>query len=220
MSIASSIKDGRTGRTAIVDEDNALLVKSIPIPTVSARDDQVPFSQLFTSNGMTTGSSNMNVNGSVTAQEFKIISSSAGDRYITNIAFTITDQVSGNVSLDRFGGIAALANGVKIFFETEQGRTSFQQGAGIQTNFELIRLCLGVPAFGSAGDAFKLSQVYTNEYGFFPVLNIQRNFGFQWGIRLRQSQDQKIVVQINDDLTGVARFTAFATGFDLTPLQS
>jgi hypothetical protein len=217
------ISDFFSRRSAKVDEDNALLVKAIPIPTVSTRDDQIPFAQLFSSNGLITGSTNMNVNGSVTPQEFSIVSAQTGDRYITSLAFTIADNSSGSVTLNVFAGLAAaLTNGVKIYYETEKGRIPFQQGAGLKTNFEFIRLSLGNPAFGTGNDAFKVGSIsgtgVNTLHGYFPVLDVRRAFGFQWGIRLRQSADQKIIIQVNDDLSQVGEFTAFATGFDLAQI--
>lgn len=222
--IKTVIRDLLTGYTAKVDEDNAILVKSIPIPTVSTRDDQKPFAQLFTDTGLPTGNSNMNVDGSVTSREFKISSSSTGDRYITNISFTLTDNNSGSVKLNVFGGLAtALTNGVKIFYQTEKGTVQFQQGIAFKSNFEILRLCLGNPAFGTGADAYKLQSVSgvgaATQHGYFPILDIRKTYGFQWGIRLRQSADQKLIIQINDNLLAVGGFTAYATGFDLAPIS-
>lgn len=220
MALDTHITDPQNKNRAIVDQDGSIIVKSVPIPTVSTRDDQFPLARYLTDNGQTSGSIEMNVDASVSSQEFYITSPQNADRYITTMLFSIFDNNEASVQLKNFGNINnGLTNGFNVYYETEQGEIAFQQGENIKTNYETIRMCGMYPAFGYSTYGFKLDQVVgqggTALYGYAPILDVRKAFGFQWGLRLRQGAGQRLIVRINDDLTTVNQFRCYITGFDL-----
>jgi hypothetical protein len=123
-------------------------------------------------------------------------------------------------SLNTFGDLTALTNGCRLFYEDENGEINI--GTTLQTNFDLIRLCVGNPAFGSrstAGGAtfnpfFLPDAVGATADAIIPVLNFNTIFGFTYGLRLKNGTNNRLVFEIADDLSaGLDAFNIIAYGF-------
>ena len=83
------------------------------------------------------------------------------------------------------------------------------------TNFGFIRLCQGNPSFGTdvggSTDAFIIPGLTAGgggkggaknaADGIIPVLDINTVFGFEYGLRLFKGTNNRLVFEINDDLT-------------------
>ena len=201
MGIKNTIVDGKgRGNEAIVTDDKAVLVTSTAIPHNTERDRVRIYRDYFRNS---SGALDMRVNGSVTPQDFYIESSTDSDRYIDTISIAIADA---SAALNKFGNINALSNGVEIFYEdTKNGNVII--GDNLVSNFELIRLCAGgAHAIGSGSTSYRASNVQGSSEGYLMYLDFSEVFGIPWGVRLKKDTNLRLVVRINDNITGVDKF--------------
>jgi len=223
MSRRTTIQDGEgTGKNAIVDPGGYLFVQPAPFPPDDNRDIQLIYRQFLTLNGDGT-TSDMLVDGSITSQIFTIPGKPNNDIYITSLSFVIAGDglVLGN---DFAGSGSPLTNGCRLYYEDSNGEVNI--GTSLQTNFDFIRLCQGVPAFADptlgpfiadniAGASGKGS---TPADGILPVLNFRDVFGFQYGLKIARNTTHQLALEINDNLTtglGLnAAFNVIAYGFE------
>ena len=216
MGIKSQLFDEATGNTQFVDEQGAASVTERFSPPFGGVDFIQPIALNFTNTGTPTGSSDMRVNGSVTAAQFSIIADTntnrASDRYINTIVFSIGDQ---NTKLRDFGAIPRLTNGCRLFYQSERGTVNIR--SGLKSNFDFIRLG-AYPGWGLAEQVGLLQTAVgtaANAYDvYMPVLNFSQTFGTRFGIKLAAGSIQKIVIEVNDNITGIDEFTAIGYGFD------
>jgi len=223
MSRRTTIQDGEgTGKNAQVDPGGYLFVQPAPFPPDDNRDIQLIYRQFLTLNGDGT-TIDMLVDGSVTPQIFTIPGKPDNDIYITSLSFVIAGDglVLGN---DFAGSGTALTNGMRLYYEDSNGEVNI--GTSLQTNFDFIRLCQGNPAFADptlgpfiadniAGSSGKGS---TPADGIIPVLNFRDVFGFQYGLKIARNTNNRLVLEVNDNLTtglGLnAAFNIIAYGFE------
>jgi len=220
-----------SGKTRIVDDNKQALIEDggyirvqpAPFPPQDDRDKQLIFRQFLTLNGDGT-TIDMLVDGSTTAQIFSIDGISRADIYITSLSIIIAGAgiALGN---DFAGSGAALTNGMRLYYEDSNGEVNI--GTDLQTNFDFIRLCQGNPAFadptlgpfiapsiqGASGKGLSPAD------GILPVLDFQRIFGFQYGLKIAKGTTNRLVLEVNDNLTtGLgtnASFNIIAYGFEL-----
>jgi len=223
MSRRTSIQDGEgTGKNATVDPGGYLYVQPAPFPPDDNRDIQLIYRQFLTLNGDGT-TSEMTVDGSTTSQLFYIQGQPEKDIYITSLSFVIAGAgiALGN---DFAGSGTLLTNGCRLYYEDLNGEVNI--GTQLQSNFDFIRLCQGVPAFADPtlgpfiapsieGASGKGS---TPADGIIPVLNFRDVFGFQYGLKIARNTNNRLVLEINDNLTtglGLnAAFNVIAYGFE------
>ena len=203
----------RTGKLEYDDisakvSDNRLREVEVDFPPVSKRQSIV-FREYLTLNG--EGSSfDMIVDGT-TPQEFSITSSEDSDIYINSLCFFISAE---NViaDLNEFGSAPALANGCSLYYVSQDAGTIIIDPS-ISTNNDLLRLGGYKPSFGNLSGTgnrpFLMNNVFSNaDNGYMPVIRLV-DYGYEpeyrGGIRLRKKSADKIVFQINDDLSA---FTA------------
>lgn len=223
MAIKVQIEDPRSSFSNFVDDEGALSVSERFSPPYGVVDFIQPLALDFTDDGTPTGSTDMRVDGSVTPQEFSVTADTVrarpADRYVNSVVFTIADQ---NSILRNFGAITRLTNGCRVFYISERGEVTIR--SGLASNFDFIRLCVGEPSFGTTPDVLKLDTaigIAANASDvYLPVLNFSRVFGTQFGIKLAAGSIQKLVIEINDDVTTVDEFTALALGFDRLDTRS
>jgi len=207
MSIRTNIEDGAgRGYTAKVSPEGFLFTQEAPYPPSSEETKITVYREFLTLNndGTTT---DMRVNGATTPQSFFINAEPDFDIYITTVSFVIADA---GASLNEFGGITALANGCRFYYEDSNGEINI--GTDLTSNFEFVRLCQGNPSFGNGSAAFLANNVVGNSEAFIPVFDF-RNFGFKWGLKLAASSQNRLVLEVNDNVTGIDAFNAIAYGF-------
>ena len=207
MSIKTNIEDGAgNGYLAKVSPEGFLFTQEAPYPPSSEETKITVYREFLTLNndGTTT---DMRVDGSTTSQIFYINAEPDFDIYITTVSFLIADA---GASLNEFGGITALANGCRFYYEDNNGEINI--GTSLTSNFEFVRLCQGNPAFGGGNSAFLANNVVGPSEAFIPVFDF-RNFGFKWGLKLAASSQNRLVLEINDDVTSIDGFNAVAYGF-------
>jgi len=150
----------------------------------------------------------MLVDGSVTPVDFFVEAPQDQDLYVTRISFIVVDQ---NMSLNNFGNIPELTNGCRLFYIDELGEVDIAEA--LQTNFDIVRLCSGLPSFGDGTTAFIANNVDFISEGIIPILDLKDTFGFRWGLEFRNGSTQKLILQIRDDITGIDAMDVIVYGF-------
>jgi hypothetical protein len=207
MSIRTNIEDGSgNGYLAKVSPEGFLFTQEAPYPPASEETKITVYREFLTLNNDGT-TNDMRVNGSTTPQQFFITAEPDFDVYITTVSFLIADA---GASLNEFGGISALANGCRFFYEDNNGEINV--GTSLVSNFEFVRLCQGNPSFGGGSSAFLANNVVGTSEAFIPVFDF-RNFGFKWGLKLSAGSQNRLVLEVNDNVTAIDAFNAVAYGF-------
>lgn len=208
-------------RQAGIEDGGYLRVSPAPFPPDDDRDVQLIYREFLTLNGDGTTAA-MLVDGSTTSQLFYIQGEPNNDIYITSLSIIIAGAgiALGN---DFAGSGSPLTDGCRLYYEDNNGEVNI--GTDLQTNFDFIRLCQGVPAFADptlgpfiassiAGASGKGS---TPADGILPVLNFRDVFGFQYGLKIARNTNNRLVLEVNDNLTtglgANAAFNIIAYGF-------
>ena len=221
MSIKTKITDGAgSGINAKVTEGGYIYVQDSNIPPLDDRDLQIIYRQNLTLNGDGT-TTEMTVDGSTTPQLFTIDAIPKKDIYITSLSIFV-QATALSLGEDFAGSNTATAtlelpNGCRLYYEDKNGEINI--GTDIVVNFDFIRLCQGNAPFGDNSTAFiKTDGTPT----IFPILSFKKVFGFQSGLRLLRDTTDKLVFEINDDLTAGgtilpadASINIIANGFEL-----
>jgi len=201
--------DGHGGsNAAMINGEGELNVVVHPHPPKDEAEHPIPFRQYFTTDGTSAGSKDMLVNGSSTEQKFWIGSNSEYDTYINSVSVVIADA---SATLNKFGNLTALSNGVKIEWVTNEFGTRIIADA-ITTNFEFMRLAAGYPAFGNTTNTFRANNVSGTSEAYIPHIDFKSIFGMSWGFRLRKKTTDQLVFTIRDDVSGMDQFDAIGYG--------
>lgn len=207
MAVKANIEDGSgNGNFAKVSNEGFLFTQEAPFPPSGEETKITVYREFLTLNNDGT-TNDMRVDGSTTSQYFWVNSEPNFDIYITTLSFLISDA---GAELDEFGNLAALTNGCRLFYEDNNGEINI--GTDLVSNFEFIRLCQGNPAFGNAADAFRARNIVGGSEGYIPVFDF-RNFGFRWGLKLKAGTNNRLVMEINDQVSSIDGFNATAYGF-------
>ena len=212
MAIDIKIVDGDgSGNRAKVNDAGYIFTQNSNLPPVDNREQQLLYRQFLTLNGDGT-TTDMIVDGSTTPQLFTINAIPDKDIFITSLSILIQ---GGGLSLgDNFAGGVALTNGVRMYYEDQNGEVNI--GTDLTTNFSFTRLCQGNTPFGDNANAFIKTD---GTPAIFPTLNFKKVFGFTSGLRLLRNTTNRLVLEVNDDLPGTVgaspAFTIIANGFEL-----
>jgi hypothetical protein len=209
MSIKTRIVDGLgSGRQAGVDSANRLMVspaESTP-PEVGQVNRYRFHSQLLSSNGDGTGTTNMNVDGSVTMQQFTVEANEDYDLRIMKVVVIIADNL---VSHSNFGNVSALTNGIELHTNESGVITKIIEDA--KTGGQVIaQSALGAP-YGDAATAFELSNWSGTDDAqtiVVPIDEIVPN-----GLRIGRGSEDHVMMMVKDDLRGLAEFTCRVIGY-------
>lgn len=206
--IGFKIFDGfGTGKGAKVTEEGNLNVVVHPHPPFGETKVALPYRQKFADS---SGVTNMNVDGSVTEQEFYIQAEQARDVHVNSLSIRIAD--GGTPTLNKFGSIAELTNGIKWEWVTSDlGVVELHEG--ITTNLEMVRTGHKTSAIGTGTDAY-LADVSGggSDKAYLPIIDISEQFGMPWGMKLRKGTEDKMVFTVRDDLTAVSIVDIIAYG--------
>jgi len=189
-----------------VSGDNCLSVVDCGAPPLGAQKTMV-FSQKLTTTGLTSGSDDMGIDGSVAPVDFHIPASEDDDRYITRLSFIIGYGSSSDLFVFA-DAAAALTNGVRVYYIN-----SYSDGVTImnpKANYSFMRAS-GIPVtntnwetrgFAAAGD-----------YGFFINIDLSQIMP-PYGIKLDKGTKQKLCVTIRDNCSDADLFNCQAFGFE------
>lgn len=207
MAVKANIEDGSgNGNLAKVSNEGFLFTQEAPFPPSGEETKITVYREFLTLNNDGT-TNDMRVDGSTTSQYFWVNAEPNFDIYITTLSFLISDA---GAELDEFGNLSSLTNGCRLFYEDNNGEINI--GTDLVSNFEFIRLCQGNPSFGNAGDAFRARNIVGSSEGYIPVFDF-RNFGFRWGLKLKAGTNNRLVMEINDNVSSIDGFNATAYGF-------
>lgn len=197
--IKASFFDSQNSLEARVLESRAIVSAVSQNPPIEDTAPALPFRQFFTDDGKSSGSSDMTVDGSASPQPFFITASNDFDIFINSISFRIADQ---SATPDKFGAITALTNGCELSFRS-QSLSNQVIADELKSNFDIIRLAGGVPAFGDGATAFRVNNAVGNSEGYIPFLDISDIFGLKYGIHLRKSTQDNLAFIIKDNVSGL-----------------
>lgn len=211
MPIDVQLRDGcGSDNRVCVDGDGTLNVVTHDHPPRRESRVLIPFRQYLTDDGTSSGDNDMKVNGSVNPVIFSVKAQQDKDIYIRSLSILIADA---GATLAQFGNLTALTNGIEFCWETQDlGTLALHEG--LKSNFDMVRLADGQPAFGSGNSSFKANNVVSTSEAFLPVVNLSI-FGGKWGLRLRKGTTDSLFFKINDNLTGVDQFDAVCKGIKI-----
>lgn len=203
------ISDGfGSGEKAKVDGFGSLKVNNRSTPDPDDKIQEIPVSGFFTDSA---GNIDARADGSVNPVDFAVTAQEKIDTYIGSISFKIADA---NATLSDFGALNnGLTNGIDLIYSTQETGERVLAG-GLKSNFDIIRICQGLPAFSQGVESFRASNVISNSEGYIPVLRIKDNFNLAFGLRLRAGTLDKLIIRVNDDITGLDAFDIFYYGFE------
>lgn len=204
------LRGSRNENALLVGEEGEIGVVIHPHPPINEPISSLPFRQYFTDNGTSTGSNDLSINGSSTSQDFYISASEDYDIYVKYISAEIGD--GGSPSLNKFGALTALTNGVAFYwFTQEQGEYELHEG--IKTNKEFIRISTDTGAIGTGVEAY-LADVSGGgtEKSYLPNMDLSENYGLPWGLRLKKGSTDKVIFRVQDNLTGLTTFNIVSYG--------
>jgi len=200
---------GGTRRAANVNEKNALQV-SQTAADVFAPGTPSTFrflSQLVSSVGDGTGTTNMNVDGSSTPVNFTIGANQDFDIRILEILIFIVD--GSETENAKFGGLSALSTGWDLKVIESEVSTFIMNKA--TTSGEIIT-STNTPIFGVDNTKWNsVSLVDATDHAGYYVLNVGRLVPD--GIRIGRGTKDRLESTVNDDLTGLTTFNVRALGY-------
>jgi len=210
MALPVEIANPTTGHKAYVASEGTLQVVNHGHAPVSETIFAIPFRQYFTDDGKITGSSDMIVDGSSTAQDFYVLADADKDTYIVTISVDLSD--GGSPNMNKFGNLTALSNGIEVCYITnDQGNIVIHDG--IKTNREFVRFGNETPAIGTGADAFLAdASGGGTEKAYLPKIDTVEQFGMPFGIRLRKGTNDRVVFRVRDALAGLTTFNIIAYG--------
>ena len=196
------------GIVAEVTKNNELSVIGASYPPFSLQQVQ-PFRQFLTSDGTSSGSNDMGIDGSSTNVDFFIQSDPVNDRYITSLNFLVAYGTSGQPN--QWADGAALANGSRLFYENQSGEVDIHDA--IKSNQDLFRL-----SFSNIPTAWEVRHVNANnDFGYFISMDLTR-LGLPYGIKLDAGTNQHLTMRVRDNAgTDADTFNVIAYGFDRFP---
>jgi len=203
MSRNSNIVDGDgSGKYIKVNDAGYILTQNSIVPPNDIRDLQLIYRKFLTLNADDT-TTEMLVDGSTTPQKFYVEASSENDIYITSLSIIIQGALL-DLGVDFAGSGSALGNGFNVYYEDQNGLINI--GTDLTTNFDFIRLCQGNPNFGDDGNAFIIPGLTAGKKkdaatGIIPILDFNEVFGFTYGLKLLRGSNNRLVLEVNDDLT-------------------
>lgn len=203
------ITDGNGGeQKAKVSDEGALNVVMHPHPPDAEKVAARPYRSYFKN---AAGATDMRVDGSTTNQDFYLESSQTRDIYVKTVSVVIADA---SATLNKFGNLTALTNGLSFQWETSDLGTVTISDA-LKSNFDFVRLAKGQPAFGDGAAAFRAGNVIGTSEGYIPAIDLAQIFGLQYGIRLRRGTNDRLSFTVKDNVTGVDEFDAIGFGLEL-----
>lgn len=147
-----------------------------------------------------TGSTSQNVNGSVTAVEY-FVQPPAGTSYILKRMNVLVIDANFNVATS-YGALAALTNGIKIEVRNINGVVKdFTEQVKIKRSYDYTLLAGGdnTSTGGAGADALRIRWTFARGYD---------------DILLNGDTEDKLVVTIQDDLTGLDEQVMEVQGYE------
>ncbi len=139
----------------------------------------------------------LSVDGSVTPVEFDIVANTGKIFFISKLTITLQDS---SINFSKFGGIAALANGVQIVVK-EGGLAERPLGNPLQTNADFNH------------EGFEVNVQSSNEDLLTARIFVKN--GFQSSVALADADGDYMRITVNDDLTSITKIKILAQGYEV-----
>jgi hypothetical protein len=157
--------------------------------------------RILDTNGDGTGNKVANGNYSGAAEDFYIQPAQGETFVILHLGVVIHD--SGTFGSDDYGAIlSGLTNGVQVLVTDSGGSTILDlcDGVNVKTNYEWGRFCddVQLPTFGGAGVMFVRCKL------------------FEAGRTIVLKDQERLIVRLNDDLTGLSGHQFSIQGYKAT----
>jgi len=214
LSLEQKIVNGKGEKyTAEVNKYNCLSVSNCPaVPAKAGAPNHFRYySARLGSTGSDSGTTNMNVDGSVTPQKFYITSHEDYDLYITGLVIFIGDST---ISRKGFGALSALATGWDLYI-VEAGVTTYIVEKA-KTSSNVIRQTGYMRPYGTGAELYLASDYNASNDDanaiYVPIWETM-NCGDLKGVRIGRGTQNKIESVVNDDLTGLVDFTVRVLGY-------
>lgn len=158
---------------------------------------KLPIFRPFTDDGTLTGQRNMDVDGSVTPQEFYIQPGPTLEYSVLGLSVRVTDN--GNPAFDDYGNVnGPLTNGITFF--AEQGGIEIPLTPNIKRNVDWLEF----------GPEISITQFSGSIRFLTYVIDMSK---FSTGIVLDGSKNERFGCRINDDLTSLVDHQIGVQGF-------
>lgn len=209
MSLETEIKDGGgTDQLAIVNGEGALNVAAQikDTPPIGTANRHRYFNSVLGSTGADSGTTNMNVDGSVTTQKFFIEAHQEYDIRIMGVVIVIADQT---INHNLFGSVSPLTNGWDLQIIEEGEAIKVIDTAS--TSGQVIAQSGFSHPYGTGLTSFQLTKWTANDDAhtiFIPIGGYVPE-----GLRIGRGTLDRIESVINDDLTGLTEFTVRVIGY-------
>ena len=205
--INTQIIDPETGRAAIVSKHRALHVaQEIPdVPPIGTVSRHRFYNAVLGSTGADSGTTNMNVDGSGTAQEFYIRSHADYDLYLEILVIIIADTT---VAHNTFGGVGALGTGWDLKLTEDRADTFIINKA--KTGGQVIAQGGFAHAYGADATSFKLTKWTANDDA--TTVIIPMHHIVPGGLRIGRGTMDQVTSVVRDNLEGLTEFTVRALG--------
>lgn len=196
---------GTNGKPLKINGEGEISVVVHPHPPIDEDKTSFPFRQYFTTTGSTGGSTDMRVNGSSTAPiEFYIKASATYDTWIKSISIKLADT---SATLDKFGALAVLTNGVEFSWSSQKEGVKIIHD-GIKDNLEFFRLSSQSPTLVDLAGGGADSIVVT--------IDLSDTFGTPYGVLLRKETLDKLSFKVRDNISaGLNEFNIIGYGIQI-----
>jgi hypothetical protein len=151
---------------------------------------------LLGTTGLNSGTTDMNVDGSVTPVEFYMTSDAEYDIYVTDIIVSVIDGV---VSHAKWGNVAYLTNGFDLEIRESGAITKIYDG--VKSVGECLEAFSIMSPFGSGTDLNIITNYSGVDDAFLGVLQMDEVLPF--GLRIGRGSTDILRARVNDDLTGL-----------------
>ena len=190
---------------AAVSAEQELCVIAAPYPPLATQKVQ-PFRQFLTTNGESSGTADMGVDGSSTNVDYYVPAIEGVDRYITTLSFIMGYGASGKPY--QWANGTPLSNGCRLFYGSRRGEVDIHEG--ITTNQDFFRLSFS-PVIGD----WEVQHVNANQdFGYFITMDLTK-LGLPFGVKLDRDTSQHLTMRIRDNVgLDADSFNCIAYGFD------
>lgn len=208
MGLKAYLFGGRGEKRGVnVSDEGAVHVIPHSHPPIDELTYPIPLSKFFENN---SGSVDMRVSASlINPIPFKITSNNDFDIYIKSITIQISDA---GASLDKFGNIPALTNGIRFTYKSKFAKETDIFQNTLKTNLEVFREATDGKGFGNTTNSWLADISGGGSDTYFPDIDISKRYGIPFGMRLRRGSSDFLSFYIQDDLTALDAMNAKAHG--------
>ena len=158
------------------------------------------------------GGTDMNIDGSITPENFAILSQTGYDIYITKVIIVLGGGIIGH---NKFGSINDLTVGIDLFLEESNDKTYLFQGA--KTSGQLIAFSGFSNPYGDGTSSWELTKWDGNNQ--VHTITIPISEYIPGGLRIGRGTKDRLCVTVNDNLITLPVFFSRVFGYKHYPFE-